>query len=345
MQVGRRLALAARAVLYLEVGVVYEGPRLSGVYLSNTEANVVTLTFDVSTAHNLHLSGTSRCHDSCATPPTQPWYAAFETRAPNGTWLPSINATVHRNTVVVSSIVPISGVRAGYGGMPDCLLYNGGGGANDHGGIVAPPFRRCLYGATAGLPSWNWRSDCNPAPLGELCRSPNGAVVPSSSITDFVLGNTATTLGGADASSSGKWLVSGKPKGAASFVSRRQIACNGGDVVDSVELNFRYRASNVSGSNKPDVMTVVLVNADTKPVATVGDGITHGNHSAPDGFSPPVHVSGSNLKAACDGGIGANPRGRLFIQLAIINNDCPVIIPLDDKVGGFDIRVRWVKLN
>ena len=51
-------SLAARAVQYLEPGVVFEGPKLEGVYLTNDAGTAATLTFHVGTAANLHLAGT-----------------------------------------------------------------------------------------------------------------------------------------------------------------------------------------------------------------------------------------------------------------------------------------------
>ena len=60
-EVGRRLALAARAVQYLEPGVVYEGPKMEGLHLTNDAGTTATLTFNVATASNLHLAGTANC--------------------------------------------------------------------------------------------------------------------------------------------------------------------------------------------------------------------------------------------------------------------------------------------
>ena len=75
-EVGRRLALTARAVQYLE-DVQHEGPRLEGLQLSPA-ATEATLTFAVSTAASLHLSGTAGCVDCCRQPPSKPWFSAFE---------------------------------------------------------------------------------------------------------------------------------------------------------------------------------------------------------------------------------------------------------------------------
>lgn len=343
-EVGRRLALTARAVQYMEPGVVFQGPKLEGAYLSNADGTQVTLTFATATAAGLHLAGTAGCVDCCKTPHSKPWYVAFETQAPNGTWLGAVNQTVRRNTVTVTSPVPISGVRAGYGGYPDCLLYNGAGGANDHAGLVAPPFRRCLYGATASLPAWNWLSDCNPAPTNGVAYSPGGAPVPTSSGGDFILGATQVVHGVADDASSGAALSSGVPKGGAVFVARYGIDCGpaASKLLDSVQLTFRYRAApvNASRNNTPAVIKIGISNGDNRPVATVATE-TIGNYTGA-AFSPPVRVGAKGLKASCGAGLGSNPRGRLFVTFQVTNNDRPVLIPVDDRAGGFDLRVGWV---
>eukprot|EP01052_Picozoa_sp_SAG31_P042489 SAG31_NODE_6761_length_1895_cov_1.702116_2_plen_264_part_00 len=127
-EVGRRLGLAVRAVQHLEGGTVqHEGPRLEGLALTNRLGTRATITFAAATAQSLHFSGTSECVDCCAQPPSKPWYWAFQVQAPNGTWL-GVPAQVHRNTVLLSSPVPISGVQYAWGGAPDCALYNGRGG-------------------------------------------------------------------------------------------------------------------------------------------------------------------------------------------------------------------------
>ena len=194
------------------------------------------------------------------------------------------------------------------------------GGAMNHTGLVAAPFRRCLYGTAANLPAYNWMSDCNTAPTTEITYSAAGAAVPSSSLSDFIVGGTTVTAGlAADASTTGTAaFTSGKPKSGATFVNRYDIGCGaatGGTsseyLVDSVELSFRYRAApvNASGNNTPAVLKVSLVNADNRPVAVVGTE-TLGNYSSPTGYSERVRVQGKALKASCDAGLGNNPRGR-----------------------------------
>lgn len=317
-EVGRRLALTARAVQFLEPHVGYEGPRLLGVQLQQHEPacsedddehlgshlargkegpggtapgtrarpnggsapgpTSALLTFAPSSALGLHLAGTAGCHDCCLVmPPSKPWFAAFDVQAPNGTWLPASDATVRRNTVLVRSPVPISGVRAGWTGMPDCLLYNGNGGPHDHAGLPAPPFRHCLYGDN-GLPAWDWLSDCNPTAVTDVqppvpasahadedvqpppmpASTPGGSLpalsappsakltraLASSDTSSLLLGQTRIVDVPPDAFTSGQALQTGVPKKGASWFMRQVIACRGGEwLVDSVELSLRYRAA------------------------------------------------------------------------------------------------------
>ena len=253
----------------------------------------------------------------------------------NGSWVNPSNATVHRNTVTLLSLVPISGVRHGWGGMPDCMLYNGEGGAMNHTGLVAAPFSRCLYGTVADLPAWSWLSDCNPAPPRTAELSPlllsdvaGGAVanktlpVPSAETEDYILGATAVVEGIRDASTSGAAVLStGVPKGSAVFVNRHALACgaaadgSGAQLLDSVEMTLRYRAAplNASTNNTAAVLKVSLINADNRPVAVVAAALTLGNYSEATGWSAPVQVKASGLKESCSAGLRAKLRARLFL--------------------------------
>jgi hypothetical protein len=143
-------------------------------------------------------------------------------------------------------------------------------------------------------------------------------------------------------------LHTGQPKAGASFINRYEIGCGQAEgesqFVDSLHLAFRYRAApmNASNNNTPAVLKVSLINADTRPVAVVAAAVPIGNFSELTGYSAPVHINATNLKAACDAGLGSNPRGRLLVQFSITNNDRPVIIPVDDLAGGFAMRVGWL---
>jgi len=346
-EVGRRLALVARAVQFLEP-VTFEGPTLQGVHLTDPSGTAAVVTFVPATARGLHLSGTAGCHDCCATPLSNAGYAPFEVQAPNGTWLPvTARATVRRNTIELRAPVPISGVRSGWGRMPDCLLYNGGlGGALNHSGLVAPPFRACVYGDN-GLPAWSWLSDCAPRQRAELWPEVGGAVLPSGSLADWMLGQTAVVRGPPDAYSSGIALQTGLAGQGASWRSRTTIACAASSqLVDRVELRLRYRAlppnaSSATAADMPATLSVALISTDTKAVATIASAVPLGNYSAPTGFSAPLHLAATNLRAACDGGAGSSASGRLLLQFAVTNNDRPVTFPIDDLAGGFMVSVMW----
>jgi hypothetical protein len=166
----------------------------------------------------------------CAAP-SKPWYWAFQVQAPNSSWV-GVPAHVHRNTVLLSSPVAISGVQYAWGGAPDCALYNGKGGFDNHTGIAAPPFRRCLWGTVAGLPPWNWLSDCNLSPQSQL--EPNtmygdAMVVPSASLQDFIVSSMHVVTVTPDGRSSGTALRSAlnNDQGGATFTSRYAIGCRG----------------------------------------------------------------------------------------------------------------------
>lgn len=365
-EVGRRLALTARALLYMEPGVIYEGPRLQGVAHTNRNRTQLVLTFDPATSQGLHLGGTANCQNCCAQPPSKPYFWAVEVQAPNGSWV-GAHAKVKRNTVTVTSSASISGVRSGYGGMPDCLLYNGAGGGDNHSGIVAQPFRHCLYGVAGALPSSNWLSDCEVAPAREIV-APTSTVttgitvtVPSTTMADFIFGATKLLQEqGKDSGSSGVALQTGPPKGGASWSSTYLISCDhpiDGTtipkstrlVVDSVSVSFRYRAAplNSSTNNTAAILKLSLTNNDNRPVAAVGS-VSLGNFSGGSngtGYSKKVVLSQQGLKASCSAGLGNNPRGRLRLQFAVTNNDRPVTIPLDDLAGGFNIELRWKAEN
>ena len=130
--------------------------------------------------------------------------------------------------------------------------------------------------------------------------------------------------------------------------------CDGGArLLDSVSLSLRYAPASpppapLNTSAEPAALTVTVVNADNKPVATVAAGIAlnataaSASTSASSAFAPPLRIAAGGLAAPCSAGIGANPRGRLFIQLQVANNDLPVDIALDDLAGGFRLSVGWV---
>ncbi len=439
-EVGRRLALAMRGVAYDDASVAAEGPRLTGVQLSR-DRRYATLSFAPSTAARLHLTGTAECKACCAQPPPLPWYWAFEVLAPNRTWIGAL-ASVHRTTVQLHAAVAIGGVRYAWNGAPDCMLYNGeGGGQTDsHDALVAPPFRRCFFGTSGGLPDWHWLSDCLPAPTdevappraegGEPCPTmavaeaaaappqraaplsrfdptlgpPSAAelirTIPTASVSDWVLSPGDAQLqfvsnAPSDERTTGRAIQSGAPQAVNTIASRYLIGCgNAGQRVDSVNLSLRFALQKtrprpqpqppgsdgaaaapslthvvdmaaakpiskraaatpaatpaVAANVTPATLTITLANLDTHPIATVlvATNLT-GLPGPPSGlpgppsYSAPLRVNATGLQADCGAGVGGEPRGRLQLHLTVANHDQPVLLPLDDLVGGLRLAVGW----
>eukprot|EP00966_Prymnesium_polylepis_P329185 7384930-Prymnesium_polylepis.1 len=313
----------------------------------NRNRTRVALTFEPSSASGLHLAGTAGCTACCTQPPPQPWFAAFSAMAPNGSWVAVHTESLTRNTVVLSSSVAMSGVRHNWGGYPDCSLYNGAGGPDNRSAIAAPPFRRCFFGTFAALPGWSWLSECNPSPdttWMQPSAPQHEAALPTSAPTDFILMGATLARGQlSDVATSGMFAIStGAPKAGASITVRYPLLCPSGLVVDSVSLSIRYAPLALpSGNFTPATLQVLLANADNRPVVTVATAVELGAKGRGTAYVAPVRVDATGLKAACDAGVGAEPRGQLLLQLVVTNNDRPVAIPIDDRAGGFNVSVGW----
>eukprot|EP00965_Chrysotila_dentata_P231288 6198259-Pleurochrysis_carterae.AAC.2 len=87
--------------------------------------------------------------------------------------------------VRLTSSSPVVGVRYAWEGYPQCILYNGLGGPDDHAGLPSAPFRHCVYGTPENEPAW--RSDCLSHSAAAVPFNPAGAAVPSVKPTDFLL--------------------------------------------------------------------------------------------------------------------------------------------------------------
>jgi len=134
-EVGRRLALACLKVQY-DMDVVATGP----VFESFTsDGNSTTLRFEKDSSIGLHLNGTAACTTCCQQSPLEvqifPGYGWRRTDVP----VVSVNAL--SADVTLSAGESIVGVRFAWEGYPQCALYNGEGGPDDHAGIAATPFR------------------------------------------------------------------------------------------------------------------------------------------------------------------------------------------------------------
>lgn len=160
-EVGRRLALAARALIYGEEGVVPAGPAVRSYTLGRAADGAglsVTLSFDASTAVGLHAAGTAVCTTCCnktdggspvtfsdpddgslLKPASKVFASSFEIDAEAGTLVASV-PVFHSTSGRVQ-------VEFLFENAPQCAVYNGEGGADDHRGIVGQSWR-----ANATLP-------------------------------------------------------------------------------------------------------------------------------------------------------------------------------------------------
>jgi sialate O-acetylesterase len=149
-EVGRRLALTMRAIRYKDPKAQfnYAGPTLAGVGLqsSPTHSSIV-LSFQPGTAHTLHIAGAAACTNCCQDAP-------FLVLDVSGKWTRVSKAEV-RNTDEIhlfTAVPQVFGIRYAWEPRPECILYNGIGGPDDHGGLAAPPFEWCAY--PSGKPHW-----------------------------------------------------------------------------------------------------------------------------------------------------------------------------------------------
>jgi sialate O-acetylesterase len=135
-EVGRRLALNARVLRYGERGgLVYEGPVLDSVELTRFGA---ILGHRPGTADGLHLKGTAGCADCCFVSP-------FEVLDSLGKWTRAEATILHGPKIMLESTDPILGIHLNWEGYPQCAVYSGSGGPDDHAGLPAAPFEWCAY--------------------------------------------------------------------------------------------------------------------------------------------------------------------------------------------------------
>lgn len=136
-EVGRRLSLSVLALQYNGTAE-YLGPEvnLSDVAVAVLTPNTSSVTLTFSHAAGLHAAGTAACTTCCSTSP-------FEVS--DGVTRIAANFTVVApSTVVLTAPIAASDVVQvfyDFTGYPQCALYNGIGGPDNHTGLPAPPFR------------------------------------------------------------------------------------------------------------------------------------------------------------------------------------------------------------
>ena len=149
-EVGRRLALTVRAMNYQDAVAQHEysGPVLKGVELQIDPAHTTArVTFVPGTARGLQLNGTAACTECCEEPP-------FQVLTSNAEWVRASLASIRNQDelLLVTNVSRIYGIQYAWEGRPECALYNGRSGPEDHTSVPARPFKWCAY--SSGKPKW-----------------------------------------------------------------------------------------------------------------------------------------------------------------------------------------------
>jgi len=148
-EVGRRLALQALDMQYGQK-IVSTGPVLAAVAAAAEDSASIQVSYTSGTADGLHSSGTGDCNLvgsklCCGESP-------FEVMDSKSKWIRT-NFTISGSTVSLQmpagANAATAAVRYAWQQWPQCSLYNGKGGPDNHTGIAATPF---CWNGTAPCP-------------------------------------------------------------------------------------------------------------------------------------------------------------------------------------------------
>jgi len=170
-EVGRRLGLAAMRVAYGATPSVFDAPTQGPqfhdyIVTPGTAGFNATVRFDPATASGLHLANTSNCSVCCGASSFSfdaDQHSPFEVQLTNFTWLPAAGVLVHDALAAVtiwSPFADVVGFRYAWAGLPQCALYNGIDGPEEHTSIVAPQFLQCFHGMFNKTKKYGWGPRC-----------------------------------------------------------------------------------------------------------------------------------------------------------------------------------------
>jgi len=136
-EVGRRLALSAMKIQYNHK-IVNTGPEFAAATLVNQ--TFLSISFATGSAQGLHSAATADCDQvgsklCCGESP-------FEVLLQNKTWTRA-NYTIHGEEVMIelqTDVALPAAARYAWEAWPQCSLYNGQGGPDNHTGIAATPW-------------------------------------------------------------------------------------------------------------------------------------------------------------------------------------------------------------
>jgi len=157
-EVGRRVFLSMQNLLLSTSNSksLDSGPVLRSVVIRKRKASVTaTIRFQPQTRPNLHMAGTPNCVRCCINEPP------FEVFTVRRTWERVSSAEIRNKTRVFSTVANepnIYGIRYAWEGRPECALYNGEGGPDDHAGLPSAPFHWCAN--YTGEPFWSKKESC-----------------------------------------------------------------------------------------------------------------------------------------------------------------------------------------
>lgn len=155
-EVGRRLGLLVQAKEYdQQQHVVYSGPRLLRAQLTKDGAILI---FQPGTTRGLHFGGTAACTTCCDES------SPFDILTSSGNWTRITSSPVIMGNEDDSSVhisiddddTAILGIRFNWDLYPECALYNGRGGPDDHAGLAMAPFEWCAY--PSGQGAWTGKA-------------------------------------------------------------------------------------------------------------------------------------------------------------------------------------------
>lgn len=168
---------------------------------------------------------------------------------------------------------------------------------------------------------------------------PSGEVeLPSSTLGDLILsGQAESSHGPADDATSGSNVRSGGPGGSGTVLVGGGVLAPG-HVIERVALSFRYIAGYCGSAPCPggaSTATVVLIDASGGVLATLYRSPPLCNYSFDNftQYSPPLRINVTGLSVPNDELV------RLAIQIS--NNQRNIQIPVDNKAGGFKVRLGW----
>eukprot|EP00937_MAST-01D_sp_MAST-1D-sp2_P000500 g500.t1 len=140
-EVGRRLALAAQAVQYSALGVVPTGPVFATASAGAAPGGELAVAFAPGTAQGLHAAPTADCDQvgsklCCGESPFQVLLGDGRTWARAAYTFKGEGVAI---AVPANASVPVA-ARYAWEAWPQCSLYNGVGGPENHTGIAATPW-------------------------------------------------------------------------------------------------------------------------------------------------------------------------------------------------------------